>query len=112
MEVKKTKKIRKGDNVLVISGNSRGKIGQVLRVLGEKIYVQGVNVRKKHVRPTRTDKGGILEREMPLHVSNVKVCVNGDQPVKLHVKKINQKQRVLYYNQGSEEVVYRTLNRT
>lgn len=105
-----TKKIRKGDNVLVISGNNRGKTGKVLRVSGDKVVIEGVNVRKKHVKPTRTSKGGIIDMEMPLHISNVKVCVDGDKPVKLHVKKNAEGQRELYYKEGSQEIAYRTLS--
>lgn len=66
-------KIRKGDNVFVISGNSRGKTGKVKRVSGERVVIEGINVRKKHVKPTRTSKGGIIDLEMPIHVSNVKI---------------------------------------
>lgn len=103
-----SKRIRKDDNVLVTAGNSRGKTGKVLRVLGERVYIQGVNVRKKHVRATRIAKGGIVEMEMSIHVSNVKVCI-GDKPVKLRVKENSSGQRELYYKDGQKEIVYRTL---
>lgn len=103
-----SKRVRKDDTVFVIAGNSRGKKGKVLRVLGEKIYIQGINLRKKHVKATRIAKGGIIEREMPIHVSNVKVCV-GDKPVKLRVKETAQGERELYYKDGSKEIVYRAL---
>ena len=101
-------RIRKDDNVLVIAGNSRGKTGKVLRVSGEKVVIQGINMRKKHVKPTRTAKGGIIDMEMPVHISNVKVCVN-DKPVKLRVKENDKGSRELIYKEGSKEVVYRTL---
>ena len=104
-----TKRIRKGDNVLVISGNSRGKSGKVLRLSGERVVVEGVNVRRKHVKPTRTSKGGIIDMEMPIHASNLKVCVD-DKPVKLRVKENAEGQRELYYKDGSKEVVYRSLS--
>lgn len=110
MKERVTKKIRKDDTVLVLSGNSRGKTGKVIRVNGEKAVVQGVNVRKKHVRPTRTSKGGIVEMEMPLHVSNLKVSLDG-KPVKLHVKETKDGKRELVYKSGSKDVVYRTLSR-
>lgn len=105
-----TKKIRKGDKVLVTAGNSRGKSGNVLRMAGERVVIEGVNLRKKHVKPTRTSKGGIIEMEMPVHVSNLKVCVDGDKPVKLRAKENSTGQRELYYKDGSKEVVYRTLS--
>jgi len=68
--------VHKNDMVLVISGNSRGKTGKVLRVLLDKqrVLVEGVNIRKKHTRPTqKMPAGGILERELPIHTSNVMV---------------------------------------
>ena len=67
-------KIRKGDQVVVTTGKDKGKRGTVLRMLGdEKLVVENVNIAKKHVRPNpmRGEQGGIVDREMPLHVSNV-----------------------------------------
>ena len=66
--------IRKGDMVMVISGESRGKKGKVLKVIPEKnrVIVEGMNFIKRHTRPTqRNPKGGILEKEAPIHASNV-----------------------------------------
>ena len=68
------RKIRKGDEVIVIAGKDRGKRGQVLRVLDDqRIYVENVNVVKKHQKPNPNTgtPGGIINKEMPLHVSNV-----------------------------------------
>ena len=67
-------RIRKGDQVRVISGNYRGQEGTVLRVEPDRdrVVVQGVNVRKRHRRPSQTDpEGGIISFEAPIHVSNV-----------------------------------------
>ena len=66
-------KIRKGDRVKVIAGRSKGKVGDVLRVLPaeSRVTVQGVNVVKRHTRPQMGNPGGIVEKEAPLHVSNV-----------------------------------------
>jgi large subunit ribosomal protein L24 len=66
-------KIRKGDRVKVIAGRSKGKVGDVLRVLPseERVVVSGVNVIKRHTKPSRTGDGGIVEREAAIHVSNV-----------------------------------------
>ena len=67
-------RIVKGDTVLVISGEDRGKTGRVVKVIKEKnrVLVEGVNLVKKHTRPTqRNPQGGISEREAPIHVSNV-----------------------------------------
>ncbi|MHB8580050.1 MAG: 50S ribosomal protein L24 [Ignavibacteriaceae bacterium] len=67
-------KIRKNDNVVLIAGNNKGKTGKVLKVFPKvsKIIVEGINVRKRHTKPNQTNpQGGILEKEMPVHVSNV-----------------------------------------
>jgi large subunit ribosomal protein L24 len=72
-------KIRKGDRVKIIAGRSKGKIGDVLRVIAadERVVVSGVNVIKRHTKPNpgRNVKGGIVEREASVHASNVQlVC--------------------------------------
>jgi len=66
-------KIRKGDLVVVTTGKEKGKKGSVLRVLESKLLVEGVNRVKKHQRPNpvKGQTGGIIDKEMPLHVSNV-----------------------------------------
>jgi large subunit ribosomal protein L24 len=70
-------RIRSNDEVIVISGKDRGKTGKVLRVdpKKERIYVEGLNIVKRHQRPTQTasgqQAGGVIEREGPIHVSNV-----------------------------------------
>jgi large subunit ribosomal protein L24 len=70
-----TLKVRSDDQVIVISGKDRGKTGRVLRVdpKNERVYVEGLNIVKRHTRPRpgSTDPGGIVEREGPIHVSNV-----------------------------------------
>ena len=68
------RKIKKGDDVIVIAGKDKGKRGVVLRVVDEqRIYVENVNVAKKHQKPNPNAgvPGGIIDKEMPLHVSNV-----------------------------------------
>ena len=66
-------KIRKGDQVVVITGRDRGKKGEVVRVLPSenRVVVQGVNMIKRHTRASRTEQGGIVEREASIHASNV-----------------------------------------
>ncbi len=68
------KKIRKGDDVVVISGRDKGKRGTViLRLDDEMLLVEGINRVKKHTKPNpmKGQQGGILEKEMPIHLSNV-----------------------------------------
>jgi large subunit ribosomal protein L24 len=66
-------RIRKGDRVIVIAGRSKGRIGDVLKVMPKenRALVQGVNMIKRHVRPTARETGGIVQREGPIHVSNL-----------------------------------------
>lgn len=69
-------KIKKGDTVKVLSGNDKGKTGEVLEVIPktEKIIVKGINIRKKHVKPRRQgEEGGIIPNEFPIHASKVNV---------------------------------------
>ncbi len=65
-----------GDNVRVITGTNKGKEGKILKIFRKegRVVIDGVNVVKKHMKPTRTNEtGGILEVEAPIHISNVKV---------------------------------------
>ena len=68
-------KIRKGDEVAVLTGKDKGKRGTVLRVDGDVVVVEGINRVKKHVRPNplKGEVGGIVEKEMPIQASNVAV---------------------------------------
>ena len=67
-------KLRKGDNVIVLSGNDKGKTGEVLEIIKTKkeIIVKGIKIRKKHVKPRKAgEEGGIIPSEFPIHSSKV-----------------------------------------
>ena len=67
-------KIRKGDDVIVLAGKDKGKRGTVLRIAGDdRVVVENINLARKHVKPNPNvgEQGGIVDKEMPLHVSNV-----------------------------------------
>lgn len=66
-------KIKKGDQVIVISGEDKGKIGEVVRSMPKenRVVVQGINLVKKHQKPSQTTPGGIITKEAPINVSNV-----------------------------------------
>jgi len=66
-------KIKKGDRVVVLTGRDKGRMGEVLRVIPteDRLVVQGVNVVKRHQRPSQVSPGGIVEQEAPIHISNV-----------------------------------------
>jgi len=68
-------KIKKGDTVMIIAGDDKGKTGEVLKVLPKKdaVIVAGCKIAKKTVKPTEENKdGGFVDKEMPIHISNVK----------------------------------------
>ena len=69
-------RIKKGDTVAVLTGRDKGKTGEVLRVMPEKrrLIVAGVNVVKRHTRPSQAEAGGIIEKEASIHVSNVAIA--------------------------------------
>jgi large subunit ribosomal protein L24 len=83
-------KIRKNDNVIVIAGNARGKSGKVLKVYPgtRRIIVEGVNIMKRHTRPNqRNPQGGIVQREAPIHMSNVMLLdPKSNQPTRVGTK--------------------------
>ena len=69
--------VKKGDHVVVISGNHKGKKGEILQVLPEKgqVIIEGVRMIKRHTKPNQLNpEGGIIEREGPIHISNVKIA--------------------------------------
>jgi len=67
------KRIRKGDQVIVIAGRDKGKQGDVVRVDGERVVVSNINLVKRHTKPNPQagQPGGVIEREAPIHISNV-----------------------------------------
>ena len=72
--------VRKGDSGVVTAGNDRGMVGEILRVIPDedRVIVQGVNIRVKHLKPSQANpKGGLLRKEMPIHISNVSPGVDG-----------------------------------
>ncbi len=87
-----TFRVRKGDRVVVLTGKDKGKNGEILRTLPRdgRVIVQGVNMVKRHTRPSQASAGGILEKEAPIHVSNVALIDPKDgKPVRVGVKIID-----------------------
>lgn len=66
-------KLKKGDKVIVIAGKDKGKTGEITKVLVKesKVLVSGINMVKRHTKPTQENAGGIISKEMPIHISNV-----------------------------------------
>ena len=66
------RRLKTGDKVVVIAGANKGKEGKIIRVLEDKVIIEGVNIRKKHLKPKNNNgTGEIIEREAPIHASNV-----------------------------------------
>ena len=92
------RKIRKDDEVIVLTGRDKGKRGAVLRVVTrtDRVLVEGVNVTKRHVKPTQADpQGGIVEREAPIHISNVALIdPESDRPTRVRYKNLQDGRKV------------------
>lgn len=90
--------ITKGDTVIITAGNDKGLTGEVLRVFTKqnRVVVQGINVRSKHLKPSQANpQGGIVRHEMPIHISNVSPVVDGKPTrVRFETKKDGSKVRV------------------
>ena len=81
-------KIKKGDKVIVISGKDRGTTGTVLRAIPaeSKVIVEGVNIMKRHRRPTAKNRQGqIVEKPMPIHISNVAIADKDSKPSRIKI---------------------------
>lgn len=106
------RKIRKGDQVIVITGNDRGKFGKVLSCMDDRVVVEGINLRKKHMRKSQeSPKGQIIDLERSIHISNVKLAVD-ERPVKLRARKNKAGEKeYVYRGEGDAPVVYRSVRK-
>ena len=98
--------VRRNDTVVVLSGKYKGRRGRVLQVYPkrDRILVEGVNMIKRHTRPsTRTQQGGIVEREAPVHISKVMPwCEAAGRPSKIVMKRLEDGTRVRMYKINGE----------
>ncbi len=107
MTNKIVKKFRKGDDVTVITGRDKGKSGSILRVMPEegRVIVQGVNVVKRHTRPSQTNPGGIIEKESPIHVSNISHADPDDgKPTRVGFKVLEDNRKVRFAKRSGEMI--------
>lgn len=101
------KKIKKGDQVIVLTGKDKGKRGTVLRVLDESVVVEGVNRVKRAVKPNplKGTTGGFMDKDMPVHISNVALfntaTGKGDR---VGIKTLEDGRRVRYFKSNGEVV--------
>lgn len=98
--------IRKNDTVVVLTGKYKGRRGRVLRVLRAegRILVEGVNIIKRHTKPSqRNQQGGIVEREAPIHISNVRPwCEAAQAPSPIVMKQLEDGKRVRVFKINGE----------
>lgn len=101
-------RLRKNDNVQVISGEYRGKTGRILKVFTEKnrAIVEGINVVKRHTKPNaKNQQGGIIEKEATIHVSNIMlVCPKTGKPTRLGTKVLEDGKRVRFSKKAKESI--------
>ncbi|MFQ5763974.1 MAG: 50S ribosomal protein L24 [Rhodospirillales bacterium] len=100
-------KIRKGDRVIVTSGRDKGKTGEVLKMFPKdnRALVQGVNMVKRHQRPTQTTSGGIVEKEATIHLSNLAHIDPKDQmPTRVGIKFLEGGRKVRFAKRSGEVI--------
>ncbi len=100
-------KIKKGDQVVVISGKDRGKTGEVFEVLSQvdRVKVRGVNVVKRHMRASATQQGGIVEMEAAIHVSNVShIDPKDKKPTRVGFKFLADGRKVRFAKRSGEVI--------
>jgi large subunit ribosomal protein L24 len=103
------RKFRKGDDVVVLAGKDKGKRGVILKVLQdkEKVVVENINMVKRHTKgnPMQGQPGGIVEKEMPLHISNVGIWNPvSDKADRVGIKKLEDGQKVRFFKSNDEVV--------
>ncbi len=101
-------KIKKGDEVIVIAGRSKGQRGSVLKRLeGDRLLVENVNMVKKHVKPNPNtgETGGIIDREAPIHQSNVMMYnPQSDKGDRVGIKTLEDNRKVRYFKSNGEVI--------
>ncbi|MEO9903718.1 50S ribosomal protein L24 [Nisaea sp.] len=98
-------KVKKGDKVVVTTGRDKGKTGEILRVITDenRVLVQGVNMVKRHTRATQTSAGGIIEKEAPVHVSNVAhIDPKSNEPTRVGIRILEDGRKVRFAKRSGE----------
>ena len=104
---KPTKKFRKGDDVIVLTGRDKAKKGNILKVYPKenRVLVQGVNMVKRHTRPSQVNPGGIIEKEAPIHISNIAhMDPVGGQAVRVGFKTLDDNRKVRVARRSGEMI--------
>ena len=99
-------KIKKGDTVQIITGSDAGKSGRVIKIFlnKDRVVVEGVNIVKKHARPTQDNpQGGIMEKEASIHISNIMLVVGG-KPTRVGFKTLENGKKVKFSKSTGEVI--------
>jgi large subunit ribosomal protein L24 len=100
-------RMKKGDTVIVRTGKDKGKSGEVIRMIpsDNRAVVQGVNMVKRHTRPTQASAGGIVEKEASIHISNLsQIDPKDDKPTRTGVKILKDGRKVRYAKRSGEVI--------
>ena len=100
-------RMKKGDQVMVITGKDKGKTGEVLRLIPKdnSAFVQGVNMVKRHTRPTQVSAGGIIEKEASIQVSNLaQIDPKDNKPTRIGVKVLKDGRKVRFAKRSGEVI--------
>lgn len=100
-------RIRKGDHVVVITGKNKGQRGDVIRVDGDRVLVSNVNLVKRHTKPNpqANQPGGIIEREAPIHISNVQIYNPATgKGERVGVKTLDDGRRIRVFRSSNEAI--------
>ena len=100
-------RLKKGDEVVVLTGRDRGKTGEVIRMVLKKnqVIVQGVSVAKRHTAPSASNPGGIVDKEMPIDISNVALIDPKDRkPTKIGYRFLEDGRKVRFAKRSGEVI--------
>lgn len=108
-----SKWIRKDDKIVVLAGNDKGRHGKVLMRRADKVVVEGINKRTRHVKRSQANpNGGIIQMEMPIHISNVALSDDDGNALKVRVNvSPNGEKQLLARKRAGEEYVFRTIRK-
>ena len=101
-------RLKKGDQVYIISGKDKGKLGTISQIVNsDRILVDGINLAKKHVKPNpnKNETGGIIEKEMPIHISNAMIYnTKTKKPDRVGVIKLKNEKKVRVFKSTGEQI--------
>ena len=98
-------RLKKGDQVAVNTGKDKGKVGEVIKILGMKAIVKGVNISKKHQKQDQKNEGGVLNKEMPINISNLMLLdKKSNKPTRVGNKIMKDKKKVRISRVSEEQI--------